>query len=390
VFIFLKQKLRWTQNKNTSFLFCMMSLFLTLVQRNISLEIFFDSLLSDEDLSKLLCTCRGLKEMIQEWKRIFPIETLSINNSITDKKLMDMIFHYSNKIKMIVIHNTEKTLTIEGFSNLALLNSHLTDLSIVNNVIIDSICLISRSLVNLKSLSIRDDEYAMRNFTPHVFDSIYSLYGLEKLSLECIGSKVFDEFVESYRFTLNSLKSISVSFHFLADSLDYDGGNLDYQYLYGGSISLYKFLWNHQDTLVELKLERCYTLYAREFAYVSNLTNLTSLSIVYSNIDDIRLKKICSGCLLIERLDIRNNHGISRNGLDHIGHLVFLRELFLCGQQSLFNGNIGDWKWMPDLLSNNRNLCYLDLGGCQIDIEVMYFLNDFLCNRIKIKNFILI
>jgi hypothetical protein len=70
------------------------AVFLSLIERNISPEIFFASLLSDEDLSKLLCTCRGMKEIILKWKTIFPIQKYEIKETMTNEMLGNMIIHY--------------------------------------------------------------------------------------------------------------------------------------------------------------------------------------------------------------------------------------------------------------------------------------------------------
>jgi hypothetical protein len=294
-----------------------MSQFLSLVQRNISPELFFNSFLSDQDLSKLLCTCRGMKEKILEWKIIFPIENLSLNNRLTDKKLYNLIFYYSNKIKGVIIHDCSKlTTTIDTFA---------------------------------------------------------TLNGLTNLSLKSINRRVFCVFVKSNKYTLRDLKSISISFRTRPEQFE-------------GAVQLFDFL-NYHSTLVELNLEHCYTLYKKEFEYVTKLTNLTSLTVVCSNIDDDRLKTICSSCLLIEILDIRSNNCISYRGLDNISLLVNLRELFFCGEHSLFNGNIGNW--MPDLFSNNQFLCKVDFGGCLIEEDVEFNLLDLFHNNhcIKFENF---
>jgi hypothetical protein len=63
--------------------------FLSITERNFSSEIFFGSLLSDEDLSKLICTCRVMmKEMILKWKNIFPITQISINSEIMTNEML--------------------------------------------------------------------------------------------------------------------------------------------------------------------------------------------------------------------------------------------------------------------------------------------------------------
>jgi hypothetical protein len=77
------------------------STFLYLVERHISPEIFFNSLLCEKDLAVLLCTCRDMKKMILKWKAIFPIEKFIIKDSMTDKMLGNLTNHYSCNIKKL-------------------------------------------------------------------------------------------------------------------------------------------------------------------------------------------------------------------------------------------------------------------------------------------------
>jgi hypothetical protein len=121
---------------------------LAILERNISSEIFFNALLSDEDLSKLLCTCRGMKEMILKWKTIFDTKYLK-----NDKMLGNLIKHYSHNIKKITFHYKRKSLTtIDEYRHLALLHSNLIELSINDHLILPRV--ISSSFQNLTSLSL--------------------------------------------------------------------------------------------------------------------------------------------------------------------------------------------------------------------------------------------
>jgi hypothetical protein len=104
------------------------SRFLDLVQRNISPEIFFDSLLSDEDLSKMLCTCKGMKDVIKKWKSILPIQKYTIKEAMTASMFGNMIMYYSNNIKKL---NTSHPLTLfdDEYDDHIVLYHHLSYLS---------------------------------------------------------------------------------------------------------------------------------------------------------------------------------------------------------------------------------------------------------------------
>jgi hypothetical protein len=111
-----------------------LSLFFSLTQRNICSEIFFDSFLSDEDLSKLLCTCRGMKEMILKYKIIFPIKEYTTGVSLTNKIFENMILHYSSNIKKLIISSRCSELTFNGYYQhvFLLLRSNLLELELIN------------------------------------------------------------------------------------------------------------------------------------------------------------------------------------------------------------------------------------------------------------------
>jgi hypothetical protein len=180
------------------------SSFLSLIERNISPEIFFDSLVSDEDLSKLLCTCRGIKKMILKWKTIFPIQKYEIKYSMTDKKLGNMIIHYSsNIIKLTIPYNFQPSLTIVGYHHVALLHSNLLELSI-NRCLEWGLCVISHSLANLTSLSIVHSP----SVSSEDLDSLSKLTNLEKIYLDSI-DRLDDAAVVNYS-TLTMIKSITV------------------------------------------------------------------------------------------------------------------------------------------------------------------------------------
>jgi hypothetical protein len=128
------------------------SLFLSLIERNIFPKIFFDSLLSDEDLSNLLCTCRGMKKNNSEMENHFPHPRIQNKHSMTDKMLGNMIMHYSSNIKNLIIYSYDSLLKMVGYHLMALLHSNLLELSI-DTCLKRRLCVISHSLVNLTSLS---------------------------------------------------------------------------------------------------------------------------------------------------------------------------------------------------------------------------------------------
>jgi hypothetical protein len=132
------------------------SRFYNLTERNISPEIFFNSLLSDEDLSKLLCTCRVIKDQILKWKSIFPIQQYITGVSLTDKMFEDMIIHYTQNIKKLTISSRSSKLTLNalnGYSISQLTNLEKLDFDSCFNL--DEFSLVSFStLTMMKSISI--------------------------------------------------------------------------------------------------------------------------------------------------------------------------------------------------------------------------------------------
>jgi hypothetical protein len=306
------------------------SQFLFIIQRNISPEIFFDSLLSNEDLSKLLCTCRGMKEMILKCKTIFPIQEYEIKHSITDKMLGNMIMHYSsNIIKLTIPCNFpyNPLLTMDGYHHMALLHSNLLELSI-NHCLEGGLCVISHSLSNLASLSISDS----RSVSSEDLDSLSKLTNLEKINLGNI-FHLDDAAVVNYS-TLTKIKSIVVS---LCRGLS--GLGLSY-------------LVANKQFLVQLKIDYCYGISSEGYHCLTTLTNFTSFTVSHSKLDDIGLNMICSSCLLIEYLDVRWNDLITIEGLNNIHFLVHLNTL-------LFSPR--DNNWLAKL-SNNIALTHLDLS----------------------------
>jgi hypothetical protein len=297
--------------------------FLALVQRNISPEIFFNTLLSDEDLSKLLCTCRVMKCMILEWKNIFPIEQFNIKISMTDKMMGNLIQHYSHNIKKLSFPYGRTSLsTLKGYLHLSDLHMNLLELNIsddkkvpklvkkmgweVNNdnkFLEGGVYVISYFLVNLKSLKITFCNYSIPS---EEWDSLSKLTNLENLvfvQVECLD----DCAVKNYS-ALSKLKSLNV----------YECQNLS-------ELGL-SYLVANKPFLVELKLNNNDKM--DEFQNLSILTNLSYLTIRRS--DDIRLNMICSSCLLIEYLDVRYSL-IQIEDLENIHLMKNLKSLYLYG-----------------------------------------------------------
>jgi hypothetical protein len=141
------------------------SRFLSLIERNISPEIFFNSQLSDTDLSKLLWS---IKVIIMQWKNIFPIKEFRVKRSMTDKIQGNIIIHYSHNIEKLTFpYGRNSLLTIDGYHHLTLLRSSLLKLSIsdntkypnifendMNNCLTVGLYVVSYFLVNLTSLKI--------------------------------------------------------------------------------------------------------------------------------------------------------------------------------------------------------------------------------------------
>jgi hypothetical protein len=304
-----------------------LSLFLSLTQRNISPEIFFDSLLSEEDLSKLLCSCRGMKEQILKWKNIFPIQEYTTGVSLTDKMFENMILHYSQKIKKLIISSRSK-LTLNGYyKHFFLLHPNLLELDYLS-YLKGVVPIISSSLVKLTSLRIstlqsHDD-----------LSSIRQLTNLEKLDIDsCFNLDPFS--LVSYS-TLTKMKSISLS--------RFNGERLDW-------------LVTNKVLLVEIKIDTCGVIPSEEYHCLSTLTNLTHVSFVQSKFDDIGLNLICSSCRLIKYLYLVYNE-VTINGLNNFYFLVHLTSLFI-------------------LLPDRQNCCIGEKISHNIALTHLTVFNDF-------------
>jgi hypothetical protein len=325
------------------------SKFLSLAERIISPEIFFNCLLSNEDLSKLLCTCRGMKELILKWKNIFTIQEFKIKKTITGKMLENMIMHYSNKIKKLIFPFGKGLLQLglgfDGFHYIALLHSNLLELNITHCSGY-GILIISGSLINLTSLTVLNP----LNLIEKSLDSLSKLTNLENLTLNYTYHKLIDAEVVNYS-TLSKLTALCV-----LSCCGLTGVGL-------GSLVVNK------DFLVQFEFGSS-AIASDGFHCLTSLTNLTKLIASASQLDDIGLNLICSSCLLIEYLDFKHTDRITSEGLNNVTCLIHLRSLFL---------RVSDNQW-PEKLSTNTNLTHLDSSDSPIDDDGYGYLYSVLRN----------
>jgi hypothetical protein len=289
-----------------------------------------------------------MKEMILKWKTIFPIQEYEIKEKMTDKMLGNMIMNYSRNIKKLTV-NYNQSLTMDGYFHLALLHSNLLELSI-NHCLEGGLCVISRSLVNLTSLSIFDSQSCKD------LDSLSILTNLEKINLGQIIYFLDDAAVVNYS-NLTKIKSIRVRFHGLS------------------GLGLKNLVVNKQ-FLVQLKIIGCNGISSQGYHCLTTLTNLTHLTVFfYSKLDDIGLKMICFSCLLIEYLDVQLNNHITVEGLNNIHCLIHLQTLSL--------SDAGD-QWLAKL-SHNTALTHLDLEDSTISDEGLSQLSSSYVNLTSVK-----
>jgi hypothetical protein len=226
---------------------------------------------------------------------------------------------------------------MDGYHHMALLHSNLLELSI-ENCLEGGLCVISHSLVNLTSLSISDSP----SVSSEDLDSLSKLTNLEKIILDII-KNLDDAAVVNYS-TLAKMKSIRVC---------------GCQGLSGLGLS---YLVANKQFLVELEIICCSGISSEGYHCLTTLTNLTSLCVWNGLVDDFGLKMICSSCLLIEFLDIRNTikrQNITFEGLKNIHFLIHLNSLSL--------SHVND-DWLAKL-SHNTALTYLDLWYGSISDE---------------------
>jgi hypothetical protein len=130
------------------------------------------------------------------------MEELRLEQNMTNQMLANMIAHYSHKVNKVFICN-KRQLDIDGYRCMALLHPYLVELEI-ENCIKDGLQVISGSLSNLKSLSIRGSP----SVSSEDLDSLSKLTNLEKINL-CGLEHLDDNSVVNYS-TLTKLKSIEV------------------------------------------------------------------------------------------------------------------------------------------------------------------------------------
>jgi hypothetical protein len=323
------------------------SQFISILDRNISPEFFLNALLSDEDLSYLLCTCRAMKKMILKWKNILPIKEVVIKNSMTDKMVGNMIMHYSSNIEELVIphYKIPLLLTIDGYHHLALLHSNLLNLCI-NDCLGNGLFIVSSSFVNLTTLLISNSPSVLSED----LDSLSKLTNLEKINLISI-NHLDDAAVVNYS-TLSKIRLIRL--------------------LWSNTISglgLSDLVANKQ-FLVAIEIAHCNGISSEGYHCLTTLTNLTNLTVYYCKLDDIVLNMICSSCLLIEYLEIMDIE-ITIEGWNSVHCLIHLKTLLLSGAKD---------DWLAKL-SHNTALTRLDLWDSKISEAGLSHLS---CSRSKV------
>jgi hypothetical protein len=322
------------------------SLFLQLSDRNISSEIFFNSLLSEEDLSILLCTCRSLKKMILKWKRVFPIKEFTTKKTMSENMLGNMIKHYSQNIIKLNFNFDSILLTVDGYNHLAFLHTNLLELDI-NKCSGYGLNVISTSLINLKSLKFQRSW----SLSHEDLDSISKLTNLEKIDLDNLYN--LDDIAVFNFSTLRMIESLRVAWCPLISGLGLRG-----------------IFLSNKELLVQLELCDCGGISSEGYHCLTILTNLTKLTIRASRLDDIGLNLICIRCVRLEFLEMKWNSGITINGLDNIHCLVHLGSLCL---------RVASEDWLTKLFHNSA-LTYLDLDYSVISSEGLYLINSVLSN----------
>jgi hypothetical protein len=358
------------------------SSFVSLTQKHITPELFFNCLLSDQDLSKLLCTCHDMKEKILHWKKVFPIEVFGVQESMTDSKLGNLIGYYSANISKLAIfqHINYESLTPDGFQHpVSCLSYSLVNLEVTPFFLSGGVLkVISKYLTNLTSLCIchfpregdpregedrslfRSTSYlrylqCFPNLPSDELNLIAKLTNLEKIKFYSV-ERLVDTAVINYS-ALKKIRRITIC-------------NSDY--LTGLGLS---YLVANKESLVKLSLKRCWLISSEGYHCLSTLHNLTKLIILSSKLDDIGLNVICTSCLLIEYLDIKREPDyndfpkFSLMGYDNISCLIHLHSLVLYR-------NYSDVQ-----LFNNTALTSLEIENCTILTD-----NGLLVNISSLKN----
>jgi hypothetical protein len=344
--------------------------FVLLVKRNISIDLFFNSLLCDEDLSRLLCTCQDMRELIRAWKQRIPMEQFKIKQSMTDKMLMKFLSFYSSNIENLVAVKYDEMcnfLSAHGFQKHflpCLTRGSLKKLQISPYFLQNGgLKEITYSFTNLTHLTLIFGEQckylkrcieinpieAHRYYLPDLpiedLNLISKLTNLEYLEFYCV-DLLQDTTVINYS-ALTKIKSIRVS---------HSGWGLS-----GLGLS---YLVANKDHLSELKIIHC-CVSSEGYHCLTTLNSLTKLQINSIFLDDFGLKMICCSCVQIEYLDIKreansvylNPATITLEGYAHIHNLINLKTLFLYDQLSDVR------------LCNNTTLTSIHLQHCTISSD---------------------
>jgi hypothetical protein len=296
----------------------MTSFFVILAERNISIDLF-NSMLSIQELSLLICSCKTMKKTILEWKSIFPIEHLIMKSYMNDEKLEKMILYYSNNVhKLSWDYILPKGLTLLGYQMLSQLQSYLTDFKIIN-CIQNGLPIISGSLNGLIILKIENFNSGAALQTSDDLCSISRLTNLENLSFESIFN-LDDTVIHKYS-TLSKLISISIY-----KCKNFTGVGL--------STLVETFRNLKALTLISKFNDIGGISTSEDYFCLTTLTNLNSLK-VRGKFDNIGLRLVCCNCLNITSLNIdivgyfESPQLITVGGLNCIHSLTNLRELYV-------------------------------------------------------------
>jgi hypothetical protein len=177
-------------------------------------------------------------------------------------------------------------------------------------------------------------------------NSLSKLTNLEKIDLFNI--KNLDEAAVKNYSSMIKMNSISVS------------------WCVGLSGVLLRNLVSNKEFLVQLTIHNCDEgISSKGFHCLTTLTNLTSLTINGSYLDDIGLNMICSSCQLVEYLDM-DNDDITVAGLNNIHCLIHLKTLIVI---------YSDDDWLAKL-SHNIALTQLDLSYSDVSNEGLTHLSS--------------
>jgi hypothetical protein len=281
-----------------------LSFFVVLAERNINADLF-NAMLSFQDLSLLICSCKTMKFNILKWKSIFPIEHLIMKGYMSDKKLENMILHYSNNVRTISWSPMlPKLLTLVGYQMLSHFQTSLTYLEI-RNCIQSGLPIISSTLYGLKILKITNYKSGTALQTSEDLCSISRLTNLVSLSFH----KTFnldDATFHNYSTLSQLLLSISI-----VDCKNITRlGLIDLVETFCGLTTL---------TLIS-------DINAEDFFCLTALTSLTALS-VGGQFDNSCLKMVCCKCKNITSLDIQKCPQLTPDGFNSIHYLTNLQYL---------------------------------------------------------------